>query len=1112
VTAYAATAAILIVGSIALRDSTWQGNVELHTLMELAATLLAMNVGVLALVRFYSQKDNTFLFIGSGFLGTGLLDAYHTVVTSSYFGTYFPSAPVSLIPWSWLASRLFLSIACVLSWYFWKREKTLGAIDQRLVYCGFSVLTIASFLFFATVPLPTGYLPWMPIGRPQELIPAMLFLVALVGYLRKGRWRSEPFEHWMVLSLIVNFLTQAMFMSSSEHLYDASFDAAHLLKMTSYNCVLIGLLASMYRLFWMSISEPIMIFERASLVDVNLPMARLFGYTQEEMLALDLDALSAVNEAHGRSGLKALLEKPLSGQRETFEWRCRAADGHVFWAGVDIQRAAFGDHGTLLLRAHDITDRKDAEHRLWEEQKFTAAMIDSMPGYFVLINRAGRMVRWNDNLRQLTGLTDEQLRDFDVLAAVAESDRDRAGIVLKGAFVREFPPIELGIANGGNVRTVRWSGQVVTGKGQRYLLALGIDVTETRAAEQRLQKSEDRFRTIFASVSDGIIVHDCRTGAFIDVNSRVCEIFGYSRDELLRLNLGDLSSGVPPYTLAEIAPLMAGVTSTAITFEWQCRARDGHLFWIEISVRRAAFGGQDILLSTTRDITERRRANEQIHKMARHDSLTGLANRRVFVETLNQTIIRANSTNTSFAVLYIDLDHFKDVNDTLGHPVGDLLLQTVAERLLASVRKGDTVARFGGDEFAIILTDILEPADAATASERIIHAMRTCNQDEAVKVAGDVADKLVKALAEPISIDNNQINSGTTVGIAVYGRDSPDAETMLSRADMALYHAKAEGRGTYRFFTESMDTEVRARVSVSAELRGAISSGQLFLLYHPQVEIDTGHIVGLESLVRWRHPERGVLAPGRFIPIAERSGLIMPLAHWVLRESCRQARIWLDARIAPPLVSINLSVLQLRRPLALERDIAAAMAEFNLPATILELELTESVLMEASRDHNDLLIRLRKMGHRIAIDDFGSGYSSLDYLRRYPVDRIKIAQSFIADIGSVAGNDAIVRAALGLARELSIEVVVEGVETRAQLELLKSWGCRIVQGFYYARPLPAPEIGELLRLDRGGSAFEGLDPTTLSPGSIGRLRRAAHPHSGGLVTRQNEEISMTLSE
>jgi EAL domain-containing protein (putative c-di-GMP-specific phosphodiesterase class I) len=332
---------------------------------------------------------------------------------------------------------------------------------------------------------------------------------------------------------------------------------------------------------------------------------------------------------------------------------------------------------------------------------------------------------------------------------------------------------------------------------------------------------------------------------------------------------------------------------------------------------------------------------------------------------------------------------------------------------------------------------------------------------------------VIAALAKPFLIQGNDIRSGASIGISVFGPDEPDAETMLSHADVALYRAKAEGRGGYRFFTDEMDVEVRTRVSLGAELREAIATDQLFLLYQPQVEIETGRITGVEALARWRHPVRGILEPDLFIPIAERNGLISALGCWALREACRQAREWLDAGIAPATMAVNLSALQFKRPLELERDILAAIAEAELPAAMLELELTESILMAVSREHDDVFRRLREAGTKLAIDDFGTGYSSLDYLRRFAADRIKIAQVFVGKIAYEPGSAAIVRATLGLARELGISVIAEGVDTAEQLALLRSWGCHEAQGFHFARPLTPTELVPLLRKGK-------IDPSRLT--------------------------------
>jgi diguanylate cyclase (GGDEF)-like protein len=429
----------------------------------------------------------------------------------------------------------------------------------------------------------------------------------------------------------------------------------------------------------------------------------------------------------------------------------------------------------------------------------------------------------------------------------------------------------------------------------------------------------------------------------------------------------------------------------------------------------------------------------KISWMARYDSLTGLANRGVFAEALQHEIARAHRDGTSFAVLYLDLDHFKDINDTLGHLIGDLLLQAVAERLRASVRETDTVSRFGGDEFALIATDLREPAAAAT-----------------------LALKLLTAISEPVLIRDIEVRSGASVGIAMYAPNSADIEALLSHADIALYRAKSEGRGTYRFFTDAMDAEVQTAFTLGAELRHAIESDQLYLVYQPQVDIYTGRIIGVEALVRWLHPTRGVVSPGQFIPIAEKSGLIVAVGRWVMHESCRQMKEWLDAGVAPPLIAVNLSALQFKTPRELENDIGAILAETGVPPHKVELELTEGALMDASREHGDVLLRLREAGFRIAIDDFGTGYSSLDYLRRFPVDRIKIAQEFMLDT-TEASSDAIIRAAIALAQELNLDVIVEGVETARHLQRVKSCGGREVQGYYFSKPIHAEAMTVLLR-------------------------------------------------
>jgi len=567
------------------------------------------------------------------------------------------------------------------------------------------------------------------------------------------------------------------------------------------------------------------------------------------------------------------------------------------------------------------------------------------------------------------------------------------------------------------------------------LIGAVVDITELKAKEASLRESEERFRIIFEAVTDSILLHDIEIGRFVDVNQRAVNMFGYTKEELLTKSIEDLWDNKPD-TQSTIDLALAGNSEM---FERRCKKKDRTLFWAEICCRDAIFGCRKFTLCTLRDINLRRDTENKLIKMARFDTLTGLANRGVFVTNTERAIAEARRGGAGVAVLYIDLDHFKDVNDTLGHPTGDGLLKLVAQRLHLIARASDTVARFGGDEFAVLMPDLLEPADAGT-----------------------LANKIVDAMELPFLIDTNEVHVGASIGIALYESET-DAEALLSHADVALYRSKSEGRHTYRFFNDAMDHEVRGRVKLVTELREAIAKEHFFIVYQPQVNLKSGCIIGVEALVRWRHPTKGILMPGLFISTAERSGLIVPLGKWILSEACSQARRWLDEGVSFGRVAVNLSSLQFRSPGELEKEIDFILVETRLPAHMLEIELTESTVMEANRDQSSILEGLRERGISIAIDDFGTGYSSLAYLRRFRIDRIKLAQEFMVDLATDPNDAAIVHAAIGLARDLGIDVIAEGVETEAQLELLKSWECGAAQGFYFSKPMLAKNVTRLLR-------------------------------------------------
>jgi diguanylate cyclase len=451
------------------------------------------------------------------------------------------------------------------------------------------------------------------------------------------------------------------------------------------------------------------------------------------------------------------------------------------------------------------------------------------------------------------------------------------------------------------------------------------------------------------------------------------------------------------------------------------------------------------------------RVNQKVSELAQMDALTGLANRRAFMNRLGAAFAAAGRGVRPFAVLYFDLDHFKDVNDTLGHAAGDELLHEVAARVLGAVRGNDIVARFGGDEFAILQSDVDDLA-----------------------AAGTLASKICKIVAEPYSVDGNEVHISASIGISHYSPDVAGPDAMMIQADLALYRAKADGRNCVRFHSAELDREVTERVILTDELRGAIGRNELELYYQPQVEIRSRRIAGMEALLRWNHPTRGQIPPSVFIPIAERSGEIQPLGQWVLDAACRQLHLWQNEGIAPGTVGVNFSALQFKGSADVDRDVAACLDKWSIAPGKIEIELTESVLMEITQQQSDRFERLRRRGVRIAIDDFGTGYSSLNYLANYPINRIKIAQELVFGVGDASRSATVVRAAIRLAHELGIEIIAEGVETEGQEKFLLSAGCEHGQGYYFSRPVNAERATELLRarkIDPAGKSLRLVEST-----------------------------------
>jgi diguanylate cyclase (GGDEF)-like protein/PAS domain S-box-containing protein len=529
----------------------------------------------------------------------------------------------------------------------------------------------------------------------------------------------------------------------------------------------------------------------------------------------------------------------------------------------------------------------------------------------------------------------------------------------------------------------------------------------------------------------------------IFVSQNICR-YGYQADELLAhperwaqiIDPADL-----PVMVDDIRSISEGKMDSNQK-EFRVRKPDGSIVWFD-GHGRALHDGENRLVAVEgilTDITDRKLAAEQIAMLARTDSLTGIPNRAAFLERLNLEFARAKRGANQFAVHYLDLDHFKDVNDTLGHPIGDALLRAVAERLQSCVRETDMVARFGGDEFAVLQDNVEDIADIET-----------------------LAAKMGEILAAPFAIEGNQVQTTASIGIVPYRGDVATVDVMMMKADLALYRAKNEGRNQFRFHVVELDEQTQERMIIGEELRHAIKRGEFELYYQPQVEVKSGSLVGLETLIRWNHPKRGLMLPAAFIAVAETTGSIVSIGEWVIEHACRQIKAWSDLAIAPPTVAVNLSGAQFKLASQLDQTVIECLTRYDVAPERLELELTESVLIETTQRHGEVFKRLRKIGVRLAIDDFGTGYSSLDYLRSFRVSRLKIDRRFINDVTTSADDAAIVRATIGLARELGIEVIAEGVETAEQRDFLISAGCKLAQGYYFGKPMPSAAASELLR-------------------------------------------------
>jgi diguanylate cyclase (GGDEF)-like protein/PAS domain S-box-containing protein len=567
------------------------------------------------------------------------------------------------------------------------------------------------------------------------------------------------------------------------------------------------------------------------------------------------------------------------------------------------------------------------------------------------------------------------------------------------------------------------------------------DITRHRLADIAVRESEQRLEKFMQASVEGIVFH--RDGFITDANPPICELTGYSLEDMLGRRTLDF---IAPEEVARVAAVIASGQETA--YESLLLDKRGERIPVEFIVRTMVRGGERMRMTIVRDIRDRHAAQARIHHLAHHDALTGLPNRMAFMQQLEQQLASARVSGGVLALLFIDLDHFKRVNDSLGHLAGDTLLRAAAARIVGSLRATDLVARFGGDEFMVLLPGLSAVGDARAHAEEVAH-------------------KLLRAVEAPLVAEGRPISVTPSVGIAMFPGHGDTADDLVKNADAAMYQAKARGRANYQFFDPGLAGSAYAAFVLEGELAQALARGEFELHFQAQVACGDGNLAGAEALIRWNHPQRGLLLPDTFIPVAERQRLMLPIGQWVLAEAIRHAARWRAAGLALSHIAVNLSTVQFQSAGFVE-SVARLLAEHGAAGSLLELELTERMLMDDLVEVKQRLVRLKALGLQISVDDFGTGYSSLAHLKELPIDKLKIDRSFVADLPGRQDSAAIARAIIQMGRSLGLTVIAEGVETQAQLQFLAAQGCDEVQGNFIGAPAPAAQFEAWLRTRRAG--------------------------------------------
>ncbi|MBX3705964.1 MAG: EAL domain-containing protein [Pseudomonadales bacterium] len=799
-------------------------------------------------------------------------------------------------------------------------------------------------------------------------------------------------------------------------------------------------------------ADTVIITDHAGTVQyVNRAFEHATGYTRREILGQPARLL--VGEDVDAVNFATMREALLDGRVFSGALATRRKDGTLLFEEKNVTPLADED-GTIIrfiATGRDVTAQLRDQAQLREQEERFRQLAENIDGVFwMFCARERRLIYaspayeriWRRPVRDLYSARG------DWLAALHPADRGQVRLAARDRPIDQPFSEEYRLLHEDG--TITWihsrAFPIRDADGRVYRLAgIAEDVTERKLQGDALA----RLGRILDQSSNDIYMIDGESGRILQANRGARRNLGFDMDSLTARTVYELLPLMTPEQLGAIVQPLRDGADDLVSFETDISRADGSRFPAEVRVHFAAEESPPLFVAIVQDISQRREIESRLNYMAYYDALTGLPNRRQLTGRVNQSIVEARRHGRHAALVFIDLDRFKLINDSLGHSVGDALLKVVAQRLQDTIRTGDMVARVSGDEFIVLLADVAHLDDVAR-----------------------VADKLLAALAEPVAVPGRTLFVTASLGIATYPRDAGDFEGLFKHADSAMYHAKQAGRNNFQFFTEEMNRRAKRQLQLETALQSALSRREFVLHYQPQVELETGRLLGIEALLRWQHPTLGLVPPGEFIPLAEENGLIVPIGEWVLAQACRDARTWLDAGLRDVQVAVNVSSRQFQQGKLLEL-VSGTLAATGLPARLLDIELTESLLMEDPDSAVAIMQSISALGVTFSIDDFGIGYSSLAYLRRFPVTTLKIDRSFVAEIVDKPDDAAITSTIIAMAHNLNMTVVAEGVEDAHQLAVLRRLGCDAIQGYHFARPMALTELGEFLAGVASGSGARG---------------------------------------